>query len=608
MNTKIIAILLTLSAATLASCRKVEAPSPCGPVPSENQMKIQDMETYAFLHYSMNTYTDEEWGYGNEDLALFNPARLDARQWVRTCKAAGMKGIIFTAKHHCGFCMWPSEYTEYCVRNTPWKDGKGDVVKELADACREEGLRFAVYLSPWDRNHAEYGRPEYITYFRNQLTELLTNYGDMFEVWFDGANGGNGWYGGADETRKIERNYYDWGTTYAMVRGLQENICIWGDNTHVADLRWIGNEKGFIGERNWALLESGRKASLDELHHGNENGDQWVFGEADVSIRPGWFYHKSQDRRVKTLSELMDIYYKSVGRNGTLLLNFPIMPDGLIHPVDSARGVAFHKMVETVFSNDLASGATASASQVRGGSRKYAASKVNDSDEETYWATDDDVTAASVTLDFRKPVEFNRVMLREYVKLGQRVRKFSLDAFVDGQWIPLSDISGSEDAMSTIGRKRIIRLPENVTATQIRLNVIDSKACPLISTLSVFLAPEITPDIPDSGENLSAGYSVKVEGNAIVVETDWEKTVSGFSYLPPQAPGSAGVITDYEFQVLVNGEWTTVRKGEFANVVNNPIWQEIRFEPVRTTAVRLVGTQLSSGGTAAYEDLNLISE
>ena len=191
-----------------------QTPAPCGPVPNENQLRWQDMEMYAFIHYSMNTYTDEEWGFGNEDLKLFNPSDLDCRQWARVCKQAGMKGIIFTAKHHCGFCMWPSAYTEYSVKNTPWKNGQGDVVRELADACREEGLEFAVYLSPWDRNHADYGRPEYVTYFRNQLRELLTNYGEIFEVWFDGANGGDGWYGGANETRKIDRTtYYQWPET-----------------------------------------------------------------------------------------------------------------------------------------------------------------------------------------------------------------------------------------------------------------------------------------------------------------------------------------------------------------------------------------------------------
>ena len=220
-------LLLCVAAFLAASCSAVitpDPPAPCGPVPTEDQIAVQEMETYAFIHYSLNTYTGEEWGYGNEDPALFNPAHLDAGQWARTCREAGMKGIIFTAKHHCGFCMWPSAYTEYSVKNSPWKNGKGDVVAELAEACRKEGLKFAFYLSPWDRNHAEYGREAYVEDFRNQLTELLTGYGDMFEVWFDGANGGNGWYGGADETRQITKQYYGWATTYELVRSLQPHI------------------------------------------------------------------------------------------------------------------------------------------------------------------------------------------------------------------------------------------------------------------------------------------------------------------------------------------------------------------------------------------------
>ena len=227
MKPLLILLLTTMTAASLKA--QVE---PCGPVPSENQLRWQGMEMYAFIHYSLNTYTDEEWGYGNEDTQLFNPSSLDCRQWARVCKQAGMRGIIFTAKHHCGFCMWPSAYTEYSVKNTPWKNGKGDVVRELADACREEGLKFAVYLSPWDRNHPEYGRPAYVAYFRNQLRELLNNYGEIFEVWFDGANGGDGWYGGANETRKIDRTtYYQWPETYRMIRELQPNCLIWNDGS-----------------------------------------------------------------------------------------------------------------------------------------------------------------------------------------------------------------------------------------------------------------------------------------------------------------------------------------------------------------------------------------
>ena len=295
---------------SLVMCINAIVQSNAEPLPSKDQIRLQDMEMYAFLHYSLNTYTDQEWGYGNEDPSLFNPQHLDTRQWVRTCKAAGMKGVIFTAKHHCGFCMWPSAYTDYSVKSSPWKDGKGDVVQELADACKEYGLKFAVYLSPWDRNHPEYGRAEYVTYFRNQLRELLTNYGEVFEVWFDGANGGNGWYGGTDETRTIDRmSYYQWEETYKMIRQLQPHCIIWNDGANMrGDLRWVGTEAGYIGETNWSLLNSQGDVAWPSLHYGLEDGDVWVPGETNTSIRPGWFYHESENGHVKSLSKLMETY------------------------------------------------------------------------------------------------------------------------------------------------------------------------------------------------------------------------------------------------------------------------------------------------------------
>jgi alpha-L-fucosidase len=452
--------ILFLLALLLSSC----APKPVGPLPSENQLAWQDMEMYAFIHYSINTYTDQEWGFGNEDLSLFNPEDLECRQWVRVCKQAGMKGIIFTAKHHCGFCMWPSAYTEYSVKNTPWKGGKGDVVREMADACREEGLRFAVYLSPWDRNHADYGRPEYVTYFRNQLRELLTNYGEIFEVWFDGANGGDGWYGGADETRRIDRTtYYQWPETYQMVRELQPGAVIWNDGGDRGDLRWVGTEAGNVGETNWSLLYADGDVPYEMLHYGVEDGDVWCPGETNTSIRPGWFYHEAEDGQVKSLSQLMDTYYKSVGRNSTLLLNFPVMPNGRIHPADSLRGLAFKQMIDQVFKENLADKA-----------------RVKHSGDATI-------------LDFRNPVSFNRFLAEEEIALGQRVRQFSLEAEVDGVWQPLRDqLAEDGDGLTTIGHRRIICFP-TVTATRLRFTITDSKAKPVIKKLGVYLAPELMP-------------------------------------------------------------------------------------------------------------------
>ena len=329
------------------SYAQTKAPALCGPVPSENQMRWQEMEYYAFVHFSLNTYTNQSWGFGNEDINLFNPKDLDCRQWARICKEAGMKGIIITAKHHCGFCLWPSKYTEYSVKNAPWKNGKGDVVREMADACKEYGLKLGIYVSPWDRNSKDYGKPEYITYFRNQLTELLTNYGEIFEVWFDGANGGDGYYGGANETRTIDRTtYYDWKNTYAMIRKLQPNIVIWNDGGNRGDLRWVGTEEGFVGETNWSLLNATGEVEWGMLHFGLETGNAWVPAEVNTSIRPEWFYHPSEDTKVKTIPKLMETYYNSIGRNGSLLLSFPIMPNGLIHPNDEKAALEFAKSVK----------------------------------------------------------------------------------------------------------------------------------------------------------------------------------------------------------------------------------------------------------------------
>ena len=460
MMKRLLPVLLISCAILFTQCKQ-----PCGPVPSENQLKWQDMEMYAFIHYSLNTYTDQEWGYGNEDPALFNPSDLDCRQWARVCKQAGMRGIIFTAKHHCGFCMWPSEYTEYSVKNSPWKNGRGDVVRELADACREEGLKFAVYLSPWDRNHPDYGKPEYVTYFRNQLRELMTGYGDMFEVWFDGANGGDGWYGGANERRSIDRTtYYEWPETYRMIRELQPDCLIWNDGGDRGDLRWVGTEAGNVGETNWSLLNHDGEVTWPMLHYGLEDGDSWVPGETNTSIRPGWFYHETENDQVKSLSKLMDTYYKSVGRNSTLLLNFPVAPNGRIHPTDSLRGIAFNKMVQEVFQDDLTQNA-----------RKK--TKGNET-----------------VITFRQPTRFNRFVAEEDIRYGQRVKKFSLEAEVNGQWVPLKDeLVEQGDGLTTIGHRRIICFP-TVEATRLRFTVLEAKSDPLIRKTAVYLAPELTAD------------------------------------------------------------------------------------------------------------------
>jgi alpha-L-fucosidase len=453
------------------------------PIPSQAQFQWHQMEYYAFVHFNMNTFTNMEWGTGGEDPNQFNPTELDCRQWAKVFKDAGMKGVILTAKHHDGFCLWPTKTTEHSVKNSSWKNGKGDVLKELSDACKEYGLKFGVYLSPWDRNNANYGKPEYIPVFREQLRELLTNYGDIFEVWFDGANGGSGYYGGANEIRKIEsKTYYAWDETWAIVRELQPNAMIFGDGG--PDVRWVGNEEGWANKTNWCPLRREEVwpgwPKYVELRSGHEDGTHWVPAEVDVSIRPGWYYHKTEDEQVKSLQQLLDIYYQSVGRNASLLLNVPPDARGLIHENDIKALMELAKTIKADFNHDLAKGQKVVASNVKDHSNKYQVANVIDGDKYTFWASSDGILDATLTFSFEKPIEFNRFLIQEYIPLGQRVQEFSIEAFVENKWILLAE-------ETTIGYKRILRLPIT-TSNQIRIHIQNAKASPLISNIEIFLA------------------------------------------------------------------------------------------------------------------------
>ena len=585
---KIIALLLTGVSLSVSA----QTNSFSGPVPTENQLRWQEMEMYAFIHYSLNTYTDQEWGFGNEDPKLFNPSDLDCRQWARVCKQAGMKGIIFTAKHHCGFCMWPSAYTEYSVKNAPWKQGKGDVVRELADACREEGLKFAVYLSPWDRNHKDYGKSEYVTYFRNQLRELLTQYGDIFEVWFDGANGGDGWYGGANETRRIDgKTYYGWAETFKMIRELQPNAVIWNDGGDRGDLRWVGTEAGNVGETNWSTMPSKGNTPYHMLHYGVEDGDVWCPGETNTSIRPGWFYHETENEHVKSLSKLMDTYYKSVGRNSTLLLNFPIAPNGRIHPTDSLRGIAFKKMIDEVFKENLIENGKLIMENEAGAQAEG----------------NHQLSIVNYQLSWAKPTTFNRFVAEEDITQGQRVKKFTLEALIDGQWQPLRDMLVEDgDGLTTIGHRRIICFP-TVTATQLRFTVTEFKAEPIIKKLGVYLAPELTADIPDSGEKKSSSLHIFFSNpKQMMIDWDTEQTFTTFRYLPPQGTRD-GLITHYTLWASSDwANWTKLSSGEFSNIVNNPIWQTITFPPTKARILKLDADRLAEGERMGYGDIEVV--
>ena len=595
----------------ISSCSTVEAPKAILPVPEPKQVEWQKMETYAFIHFGLNTFNDREWGYGDSDPKTFNPTKLDCDQWVQTLVNSGMKGVILTAKHHDGFCLWPSEYTDYSIKQSPWKNGQGDLVRELSDACKKYGIKFAVYLSPWDRHQANYGSPEYVDYFYKQLNELLTNYGDVFEVWFDGANGGDGWYGGAKDVRTIDRKtYYDYPRAYKMIDELQPQAVVFSDGG--PGCRWVGNESGFAGATNWSFLRAGEVfpgyPHYRELQYGHADGNQWVPAECDVSIRPGWFYHPTEDDKVKTPEQLADLYYRSVGHNATLLLNFPVDRDGLIHPIDSANAVNFHQMIQKQLANNLLKGIVPKVSDERGG--KYVAKATTDNDYDTYWATNDDVTTASVEFTLPKAENINRMMIQEYIPLGQRVKSFTVEYQKDGEWLPTKQ----KEETTTVGYKRLLRF-ETVNTDKIRINFTEARGPLCINNIEAYYAGEDADNFIVEAEALkSFPFTLKglketeaqkcmdkdhnttcfVDGKTLIIDLGEEQPISSFHYLPDQSEYNKGIITTYELLVGTdaNAINKTVSKGEFSNIKNNPIMQSLYFAPVKARYIQLKATRM----------------
>lgn len=470
----------------LVSCSKIAPPKPVGPIPSDRQLAWHDLQYYAFVHFNMNTFTDMEWGSGGETPEQFNPTELNTRQWARVAKDAGMKGIIITAKHHDGFCLWPTKTTEHSVKYSPWKDGKGDLLKDLSEACKEYGLKFGIYLSPWDRHDKDYGNPEYVKKFHEQLRELLTNYGEVFEVWFDGANGGSGYYGGANETRKIDnKTYYEWEKAEAIIRELQPNAVIFSDGG--PDIRWVGNEEGWANETNWSIMRRDEIypgwPRYKELRSGHEDGTHWLPAEVNTSIRPGWYYHPGEDHQVKTLPRLIKTYYESIGRNGNFLLNLPVDTRGLVNEEDEKQLMALKKQLDKDFAVDLAQDKMVSATDTRGNSSDFGPQNINDTNPESYWATNDSIKQAALTIDLGVPTEVNRILLQEYIPLGQRVKSFIVEAEVKDKWIEI-------DGQTTIGYKRILRF-DTVEATKIRVSFLDAKGPLAISNIELYRAPNL---------------------------------------------------------------------------------------------------------------------
>ena len=584
-------------------------------VPTPQQLAWQQMEFTCFLHFGINTFTGREWGDGKEDPAIFNPTELDCEQWVRALKEGGFKMAIITAKHHDGFCLWPTRTTKHSVASSPWKNGKGDVVQELRKACDKYGLKFGVYLSPWDRNAECYGQGEaYNKFFIEQLTELLTNYGEVHEVWFDGANG---------EGPNGKKQEYDWDAILKTIRRLQPKAvtAIMGD-----DVRWVGNEGGLGRTTEWsatALMPNSYPGS-DEVYKrlginamSKDLGSRelvskasdlfWYPSEVDVSIRPGWFYHPEEDDKVKTVDQLTDLYYRSVGHNATLLLNFPVDRNGLIHPTDSLNAVSFHQRVQKELADNLLSSAKVSASDERGGQFKVRG--VTDGKYDTYWATNDGVTTADLTFTFSQPTKMNRVMIQEYIPLGQRVKSFVVEYKKGDQWLSVK----CNEETTTVGYKRLLRF-EMIETEELRIRFTDARACLCINEVGAYYAPDATENYtPATSELKSFPFTILgvdmeeakkcsdkddqttalISGKEIMIDLGENRTIHSFYYLPDQSEYSKGLISSYELSAGITEEaMQVVAEGEFSNIRNNPILQNMYFSPVEARYFKLKATRM----------------
>ena len=522
-------------------------------VPTPQQLEWQQMELTAFLHFGINTFTGREWGDGKENPALFNPTDFDAEQWVRSLKEAGFKMAILTAKHHDGFCLWPTKTTGHSVAASPWKDGKGDVVRELRDACDKYGIKFGVYLSPWDRNASCYGdSPKYNEFFIEQLTELLTNYGEVHEVWFDGANG---------EGPNGKKQEYDWTAILSTIRRLQPRAvtAIMGD-----DVRWVGNERGLGRETEWSatVLTPGTYARCEEQNKAlgvkatskdlggrdmlvNAKELFWYPSEVDVSIRPGWFYHQQEDNQVKSLKHLTDIYFKSVGYNSVLLLNIPPDQRGRISDADVNRLKEFADYRKEIFADN----------RVKGGLKAWTA---RPGDTRVY--------------QLKPKSEINVVMLREDISKGQRMEAFTVEALTADGWKEIAK-------GTTVGYKRLIRIPA-VEARQLRVKVDACRLAANISEVAAYYARPLEESAAKENWNDRPRTAWKqVTAAPLVIDLGKAVDMTGFVYAPANAEAKPTMAFRYKFYISTNGrDWKEVpTTGEFSNIMHNPVPQTVSF-------------------------------
>lgn len=607
MNSFACSIAIALLCSSISGLHAATAPAAHGAVPHERQLAWQRLEYYGFVHFGLNTWTDREWGYGDEDPKLFNPSSFDALAIVRVFKEAGMKGMVLTAKHHDGFCLWPTKTTDHNISKSPWMNGRGDVVKEFSEACKAEGMKFGIYVSPWDRHQAEYGREKYVRIFHQQIREVLTRYGPVFEIWFDGANGGDGWYGGAKETRKIPDGYYRYPEAVEMIRKIQPNCVVWG----AEDARWGGSEQGHVAYPHWHTMDSQRGGNGAT---GVPHGDLWKPAEGDTSIRHGWFWHEREDKSVKSPEKLMQVWFDCVGRGANLILNVPPDRDGKIRPQDVQSLNGFRKLRDDLLARDLAAGARA-AGPTRGNDRKFSPINLTDSNIESYWTTDDGDRTPAAEIRLTTPAEFDVIRLREQIRLGQRVESFAVDAWIGENWQQIH--SGK-----TIGNQVLARLEKPVTTARLRLRITECPAVPCISEFSLFKMPAMTSVSGESHlaksnvkksawkvvSNTAGGASHAIDGNpetfwhthmateqappqSFVVDMGSETQVAALTYLPRQDGVVHGMTDKFRFELSTDGNtWRTVAEGEFSNIAANPVEQTVPLKnPERARYFRFTG-------------------
>ena len=570
-------------------CDGGKTPEPYGALPTPQQVEWQKMEMNMFAHFGPNTFTGAEWGKGTESEDIFAPTELDCGQWAEVAKETGFGGVIITAKHHDGFCLWPNPVSRHTVAQSSWRDGKGDILKELSEACAEQGLKFGVYISPWDRNDPHYGSEEYNQVFCATIQSALSSYGPVFEQWFDGACG---------EGPNGKRQVYSWPSFHSAVFSNQPDAIIFSDVG--PGCRWIGNEEGKAGETCWSTLDTtgfapGKSPDVAVLNSGNMNGEAWVTGEADVSIRPGWFWKESENDKLKTVSQLLDIYYASVGRNALFLLNVPPDTRGLIHENDVQRLREFRSALDEIFGENLAEGAKAKASSKFG--CKYPAANILDGNFDSYWAAKEGETTAEVVIELDGEKTFNRVLLQEYIPLGQRVAAFTVEARdALGNWRRLS-------SATTIGYKRIL-LTDKVTANAVKIIIEESLAEPLLNGFGLYL-----DEIMEEPEPVDEDRGVVMDAKEhYVLDLGDSVEASGFFY-EPMTQGRNGVVITYNLEYSTDGKkWKPVFEDKmFDNIVNNPIRQDVVFDaPVTARYLRLTPLRTSQEETYGVREMGAL--